>query len=917
MTPTLLRLLCLCAGLGAYLCSSGLLRLNEVFFQSSTAPSSDLNALLDDQQELDAAYDRLVVVLIDALRADMVLGSAAMHGVDDDNKHQLKGELNAHMPFASNLVTSGRALGYVAHASVPTVTMPRLKALVTGKAPAFIDILKNFNSAALDEDANLVSLLTKSGKRIVFYGDDTWLKLFPEMFERSDVTSGFYTRDTVEVDNNVTRHLSEELDPAMQNEKSGDWDVLVLHYLGLDHVGHLRGPRSPLMKDKLQEMDGVMKLVVDSVREQDEQRKKKNGSARSSLILLCSDHGMSEVGNHGGATLEESSALLMFMRGDGEPMHSPGDVSYKQKRSQVDLVPTISSLFGLPIPLYSTGLLLDDVVRASDAAAHRGSYYLRALYRNFQQLYALAKIKFHASALKSFDQQYEVPLNELRRSLQGDEDDVVIGPHTAEALLKACEILQAKVAQSDGSEYDSTAIFSGLVLLQISGIAALAVLGWAVKVETKSQLKNSNLVTVLGIGSILQIASLSSSSSIENEHATAFFMTTSLLVAIGITMLRRHKSSGSPYPLGMVGMLLVITRMLRARNQVINFWRLNGLEVDANFPGNEFAADDSVSILSTAPVLPLNALPLGVWVAVICGVVLRKAAQHTKTALQNGAVLDFSVGVGSGLLFIVGMLACLRVKHLANQTTVEDDGAKAWTSLDADSSARVVYASVVVLAVLTVLARRSLRLSMVEMIIWLLVGLLQRGANFPTLGLLCLQMELVAKLLACEQANVFRHSGVIVAGLTLWLSQAAFFALGNSHLVTTIDISQSYHGLSSYSQSLVGALTFVSVFSGPLVYFVNLFQWLDATSVTPLTSLTGPSTQSFSNTRRTACLTIFTYQTLRFAVYTVVVYFMRFHLFIWSVFAPKMLYEFAHLAVSLVLVVLLSLPANVTTTNRK
>ncbi|KAG6975985.1 hypothetical protein JG688_00001828 [Phytophthora aleatoria] len=431
MTPTLLRLLCLCAGLGAYLCSSGLLRLNEVFFQSSTAPSSDLNALLDDQQELDAAYDRLVVVLIDALRADMVLGSAAMHGVDDDNKHQLKGELNAHMPFASNLVTSGRALGYVAHASVPTVTMPRLKALVTGKAPAFIDILKNFNSAALDEDANLVSLLTKSGKRIVFYGDDTWLKLFPEMFERSDGTSGFYTRDTVEVDNNVTRHLSEELDPAMQNEKSGDWDVLVLHYLGLDHVGHLRGPRSPLMKDKLQEMDGVMKLVVDS------------------------------VGNHGGATLEESSALLMFMRGD------------------------------------------------------------------------------------------------------------------------------------------------------------------------------------------------------------------------------------------------------------------------------------------------------------------------------------------------------------------------------------------------------------------------------------------------------------------------AFFALGNSHLVTTIDISQSYHGLSSYSQSLVGALTFVSVFSGPLVYFVNLFQWLDATSVTPLTSLTGPSTQSFSNTRRTACLTIFTYQTLRFAVYTVVVYFMRFHLFIWSVFAPKMLYEFAHLAVSLVLVVLLSLPANVTTTNRK
>ncbi|KAF1773821.1 hypothetical protein GQ600_18034 [Phytophthora cactorum] len=249
----------------------------------------------------------------------------------------------------------------------------------------------------------------------------------------------------------------------------------------------------------------------------------------------------------------------------------------------------------------------------------------------------------------------------------------------------------------------------------------------------------------------------------------------------------------------MVGMLLVITRMLRARNQVINFWRLNGLEVDANFPGNEFAADDSVSILSTAPVLPLNALPLGVWVAVICGVVLRKAAHTPKQRCK---------------MELFGMLACLRVKHLANQTTVEMMERKRghpWMLTQVPTkSAPFDGGNDHLAAGWTASTWRQL----------------------PDPRPPCLQMELVAKLLACEQANVFRHSGVIVAGLTLWLSQAAFFALGNSHLVTTIDISQSYHGLSSYSQSLVGALTFVSVFSGPLVYFVNLFQWLDATSVT-------------------------------------------------------------------------------------
>ncbi|KAE9138296.1 hypothetical protein PF005_g1461 [Phytophthora fragariae] len=881
MTPTLvLRLLCLCAGLGAYLCSSGLLRLNEVFFQPSAASPSDWNGQnpqRDNAHQTDAAYDRLVVVLIDALRADMVLGSAAMHGTTEGNEQQTKGELNAHMPFTSGLVTSGRALGYVAHASVPTVTMPRLKALVTGKAPAFIDILKNFNSAALDEDANLVSLLAASGKRIVFYGDDTWLKLFPETFKRSDGTSGFYTRDTVEVDDNVTRHLKEELDPTMQEEKSGDWDALVLHYLGLDHVGHLRGPRSPLMREKLEEMDDVVRLVVDSVRAQDAWRMEKDKAARPSLVLLCSDHGMSEVGNHGGATLEESSALLMFMRGDGKPMRSLDDISYKQKRSQVDLVPTISSLFGLSIPIYSSGLLLEDVVRASSGfALHPETYYLRALYRNFQQLYALAKIKFHASALVTFDKQYEIPLSKLSKVLEGDEHGISVDKQTAAAVLEACETLQAKVAQSDGSEYNSTAIFSGLVFIFFSGVATLAMLIITVKMEADDKVvqQGSHLHAVLGVGSILQIASLSSSSSIENEHATAFFMTTSLLVTVGIVLLRRQNTlnivSRPSNGLAWVGILLVITRMLRARNQIINFWRLNGLHVDTNLPGNEFATDDSVSILSTAAMFPLSILPLSTCVGVICAVVLRKAVHEIVSAQRKGELLAFFVGVCSGFLFLVGMTANLRVKELSDQNIVED-GSQAlagWISLDADASARVVYASVVLLTVLTSLAGRNLRLSLMEMIIWLLVGLLQRDANFPTLSLLCLQMESVARLLRCEQAAALRQDGVIVAGLALWVSQAAFFALGNSHL------------------------------------------WLDATtSVKASSTLSGRETQGLTgstNATKAACLTIFTYQALRFAVYTVVVYFMRFHLFIWSVFAPKMLYEVAHLAVSLVLVALLA-----------
>jgi ethanolaminephosphotransferase len=38
------------------------------------------------------------------------------------------------------------------------------------------------------------------------------------------------------VDNNVTRHIDDEL-------MRDDWNAMVLHYLGLDHIGHKSGPQ--------------------------------------------------------------------------------------------------------------------------------------------------------------------------------------------------------------------------------------------------------------------------------------------------------------------------------------------------------------------------------------------------------------------------------------------------------------------------------------------------------------------------------------------------------------------------------------------------------------------------------------------------------------------------------------------------
>ncbi len=41
--------------------------------------------------------------------------------------------------------------------------------------------------------------LQRAGRRLVFYGDDTWLRLFPGHFVRSEGTTSFFVTDYTEV----------------------------------------------------------------------------------------------------------------------------------------------------------------------------------------------------------------------------------------------------------------------------------------------------------------------------------------------------------------------------------------------------------------------------------------------------------------------------------------------------------------------------------------------------------------------------------------------------------------------------------------------------------------------------------------------------------------------------------------------
>ena len=73
--------------------------------------------------------------------------------------------------------------------------------MTTGSIPGFVDVLLNFGSSELTED-NLVKKWSEAGRKVNLFGDDTWIRLFPDRFLRQDGTTSFYVSDYTEVISN-------------------------------------------------------------------------------------------------------------------------------------------------------------------------------------------------------------------------------------------------------------------------------------------------------------------------------------------------------------------------------------------------------------------------------------------------------------------------------------------------------------------------------------------------------------------------------------------------------------------------------------------------------------------------------------------------------------------------------------------
>ena len=692
----------------------------------------------------------------------------------------------------------------------------------------------------LVEDS-LISRWIEASRNVTFFGDDTWTRLFPGKFLRQDPVTSFFVSDYTEVDDNVTRHLG----PEMERE---DWDVMILHYLGLDHIGHLEGPGSSLVQPKLDEMGDIIKSVWAGLQG-------KTRAGQPPVMIILGDHGMADGGGHGGSSPSEVLVPCVIVCPDpGLLLDSGSEVIH-----QVDLAPSLAMLTGVPIPSGSVGSVIDTVVRGLPA-----SDKLDIIKHNAEHLHSIIK----ESGLTP-----DYHLMEMGLKAQSDNNTKL----ATEAFSKAIKMYQERLL-NQASNYDLYQMVLAITMMTflmlsslffstnrpglsstfaatpgLLGVSLLLHLG-ACSVHPSSELCSvspasvlkllTSLVTILMAwetrlhstsyilklkdninealpsslliygGSIAATLSLCSSSFVEEEHQIIFFIFVSVLV-----VLLTETSSKEEF----IRILIVMTlhRLQRSFNQTGDKWKhLPDVKDDLMKPENVILRR-ALFLLSLAIFIPITS---------------RGASVYIK--LQKLSISIFLIAQKAGL----------------NSTQIEQ-----------------FYFLLVLTNIM--LWRDSWRYLLFETVVHLSL-ILHSDINIITITLLFIQLNLL-KDLVDKIPQPFKNL------LVLLIMKVSFFYFGNSNSLSTIDVGAGYTGMVAFLPVVVTTLMAIHTYTGPII--VMTFFVRDITNV-----------DNFLNT-------IFNSSLLEIILFCLISTAMRYHLFVWTVFSPKLLYLGMNLIVNAVI----------------
>ncbi|KAI9298769.1 hypothetical protein K502DRAFT_322595 [Neoconidiobolus thromboides FSU 785] len=340
--------------------------------------------------KIEPKFTKSIIVLIDALKYEFISEAKDSEGKLIKDKEYL----NQFEKVNELLSEKDNNLLFKFIADAPTTTLQRIKGLTTGSLPTFIDAGANFNGGNITED-NIISQLVNNNKSIAFLGDDTWLSLYPNKFDIELGSDSFNVWDLDTVDNNIFQ----QFDDVFYNKSSErEWDVIIAHFLGVDHCGHRYGPNHSEMKRKLKQMD---EFIFDLYQKMDE----------DTILFVFGDHGMDMKGDHGGESNNEIEAgLIVLSKKKIRNYYQQNELFMKlnllnennsynelingnqinhvfndkvRTVNQIDFVPTFSLLMGLEVPFNNLGKVILDLF-LSDV---NDVGFINYLKRNIKQIY--------------------------------------------------------------------------------------------------------------------------------------------------------------------------------------------------------------------------------------------------------------------------------------------------------------------------------------------------------------------------------------------------------------------------------------------------------------------------------------------------------------------------------------------------
>ncbi|KAF3925648.1 hypothetical protein ABW21_db0208044 [Orbilia brochopaga] len=754
--------------------------------------------------------------------------------------------------------------------------MPKIKALTTGSIPGFLDLILNFaesdTTSTLATQDNWLAQIKQSGKSLIMYGDDTWLKLFPGVFTRTEGTVSFYVSDFTEVDNNVTRHVAPEL-------QQKDWDTMILHYLGLDHIGHKTGPRSAHMIPKQREMDGIVKQVYEAIETEE--------YLKDTLFVLVGDHGMNDGGGHGGSSAGETSSALVFMspklkalKSDRKAPEQPTDeFRYYRHIEQSDVAPTLATLLGLPIPKNNLGLFVeeflplwdaDDQVKITNTNARQLSRLISASYPDFDKLLA------------------EGACN----GKEGQLDDLACIWHSASASIAASEKMDLFAKFSSKSQDILTSAATNYDTNSMS--LAISIGSVAIWIFTVSRPPPSHgqpvLYNLLFLALGFSYSGMMIASSYVEEEQQYWYWAAS---AWGVILFFRELQRGDSGVKSIA--ILALIRVIRRWNQT----------------GQKHAGADDIA----KTYLPDH--PLLLWVLVFLAYTdmfwrLRRSLMAKGASIAIGTLLSFPP-VMCSMLFKLSM-AALDTKELIPSFLL--DSAEAFAELSVVTQAQLVFLflliNVLYLVVMPNAEKTTAttgvgRILPFHYILTIFLATQSRLTNIPILWFFNIM------LLLLEHMNFDYLQPIILTCLTM--QHVSFFALGNSNAISSVDLSNAYNGVPNFNIALIGPMTFLSNWAGPTLWtsgtILLMASWMQRAKQKATASAKDERALELARSiRGFGKMDVYlryaedmsAFRALAMVAVMAACMMLRTHLFVWTVFSPKYLFAMVWTGVHHVLI---------------